>query len=104
MTRGAIFAVDILLMAVSFPRMFVREDEKHLVKDGFGLNVKDTDGDLSNGVEEAFSRLWDGHRELHDIKNVVHEWVKARPKLAAKFFPFLAFCMGVVGFVVGVSV
>lgn len=102
--QWAVFIVGLFLMAVSFPRMFVRDDEKALTRGNFGLDIKDGDSDPSDGVEDAFNRIWDRHRIGHDIKNVVHEWAKARPKLAAKFLPFLALCTGLTGFVVGILI
>lgn len=89
MLKWPLFILSLILMGFSFPGMFFRKDEKHLVADNFGLSVKDADGNLSDGVQEAYARVGKSWRILHDIKNISHEWGKNRPKLAVKFLMFL---------------
>jgi hypothetical protein len=92
-----IFIPALILMGLWFPAMFFRDDEKYMLKQNFGLNVKDADGNLSDGVEEAFGRIGQNwKRILHDVKNVAHEWVKGRPKLACKFLCFIIVVQAVV--------
>lgn len=100
MKRWLVFIASIVLLGLSFPAMFFRSDERDLLKDNFGLDKKDADGNTSDGVEEAFDRVWHTTRPFHDVKNVGREWVEANPKLAAKFLSFLIVVL-IAGVVVG---
>jgi hypothetical protein len=84
-----IFLTSIAACGISFPTMPFSAEQRALWRDNFGLGVKDADGDPRDGVQEAFGRIDGKGREFHDLKNVAHEWTKARPKLAAKFFSFV---------------
>jgi hypothetical protein len=87
--QWAIFAVSLVLLGLSFPGMFWRADERPLLARNFGLDARDADGRPQDGVEEAFARVWQPGRLLHDLKNVGREWVEANPKLAAKSLSFV---------------
>jgi hypothetical protein len=96
-----IFLASIIACGVSFPMMPFSEEQRALWRDNFGLGVNDADGDPRDGVEEALGRIDGAGREFHDLKNVAHEWTKARPKLAAKFFSFVIVVQfAIIGFLV----
>ena len=84
-----VFLVSLVLLGLSFPGMFFRKDERPLLARNFGLDARDADGRPHDGVEEAFVRVWQPGRLLHDLKNVGREWVEANPKLAAKSLSFV---------------
>jgi len=86
--KWGIFTLSFLLLALSAPGMFFRKDEKPLLKKAFNLNLKDADGNMSDGLEEAFIRVGEPGRFTHDVKNVMREWVEINPKVAAKFGAF----------------
>ena len=83
----------LILGGWSFPGMFWRADERHMLKDNFGLNKKDADGNLSDGIEEAIWRVSEPGRFTHDLKNVGHEWFKRNPKVAFKMTAFIINCL-----------
>lgn len=83
-----VFIVSLVLMGIWYPMMYFRDDEKHLLTDNFGLDIKDSDDKPQDGIEDAFIRVLDSP-SFHTIKNVAHEWAKNRPKLAVKFLMFL---------------
>lgn len=87
--QWALLVGALILGGLSFPGMFWRKDERHMLADNAGLNKKDADGELSDGVEEAIWRVSDPGRFTHDLKNVGHEWVKANPKVAFKMLSFI---------------
>lgn len=78
------FVASFILGGLSFPGMFWRDDEWTLLKQAANLKIKDADGDKSDGIEEAWERLTEPGRFLHDLKNIGHEWVKSNPKVAFK--------------------
>lgn len=88
------FIVSLILMGIWFPMMFFRADEKPLLRDNFGLDVRDADGKPQDGIEDAFRRVAESPR-FHTIKNVSHEWAKNRPKLAVKFLCFVIVALAV---------
>lgn len=106
MSRAAqwgIFIISLILMGLWFPVMFFRDDEKYLLRENFGLDVRDADGYSADGVEEAFARVGKSRRILHDVKNVAHEWTRARPKLACKFLCFVICVLAVLAAILGVQ-
>jgi hypothetical protein len=89
------FIASFILGGLSFPGMFLRKDERPLLKRAVNLKVKDADGDKSDGIEEAWDRLAAPGRFLHDLKNIGHEWVKVNPKVAFKGGSFVVLVLAV---------
>jgi hypothetical protein len=85
-----IFWLGVILGGCSLVVSPFRKDEgPGWFKDNVGLDVKDADGRLQDGVEEAFARVWTPGRLTHDLKNVPREWVRAEPKRAFKVLSFV---------------
>ncbi len=80
---------SIEISGLSFPAAPFRGDEGPRTRDNLGLDKKDADGRLQDGVQEALRRIWVGGRFWHDLKNLLHEWLKSNPKIVGKFLAFL---------------
>jgi hypothetical protein len=93
--KWGIFILSFLLLAFSTPGMLWRKDEKPLLKKAFNLNLKDADGNMSDGLEEAFIRVGEPGRFTHDVKNVMREWVEINPKVAAKLGAFVILVLAI---------
>jgi len=91
--QWALLIGALILGGLSFPGMFWRKDERYMLADNAGLNKKDADGDLSDGIEEAIWRVSEPGRFTHDLKNVGHEWFKSNPKVAFKMVSFIIVCL-----------
>ena len=83
------FILSFILGGLSFPGMFWRDDEWPLLVKAAKLKIKDGDDNPSDGIEDAWKRLAEPGRFLHDLKNVGHEWVKSNPKVAFKGLSFV---------------
>ncbi len=81
--------LSVYASGISFFMSPFREDEKGWFSEGFGLNKKDADGKLSDGIQEALQRMENPQRPFHDLKNVSYEWVKLDPKRANKFYSWV---------------
>jgi hypothetical protein len=78
------FIASFILGGLSFPGMFWRDDEWPLLKQAMNLKIQDGDDNPADGIEDAWERLTEPGRFLHDLKNIGHEWVKSNPKVAFK--------------------
>jgi hypothetical protein len=80
MMRFMIWAVAFIATAVSFPRLIARD-------------VSRRRNFLLAGVPEvvdSYDRVLAPGRTYHDLKNVLVEWTRADPQLAAKCLAFVA--------------
>lgn len=84
-----IFIASYLIGGISFLGMLFNAEDRELLKKAFNLRVKDADGNPSDGIEEAWARLWAPGKFWHDLKNIAHEWFKANPKVAFKGSGFI---------------
>lgn len=87
--QWSVLALGWALGGLSWPAMFWRQDERRFVANNAMLDEADADGDQSDGIEEAFWRVQEKGRFLHDVKNVGHEWFRRNPKFAFKFSGFV---------------
>ena len=97
--KPLVFVVALCASAVNFPLTFKRDplltlDFLHLRP---GTQATDSDEGGEDLVPGSYDEVADSYRRVrengfngHDLRNVTHEWTAARPKLASKFFPFLA--------------
>jgi hypothetical protein len=83
-----IFWLGVILGGLSFPAMFWREDERDMLKDNFGLDRKDADGDPGDGLEEGFKRVGEPGRFFHDVKGIPRRLGQENAKV---FFKLLSF-------------
>lgn len=92
-----VFWLGVIVAGISFPAMFWREDEKHMLKDNLGLDRKDADGNDGDGLEEGFIRLHTKGRFLHDVmgipRRIGQENAKAFFKLMSFVVVFLLTCI-----------
>lgn len=86
MIKLILFLLSVYASGLSFFVSPFRSDERGWFSEGMGLNKKDADGKLSDGIEEAFARMKELKRPFHDLKNISYEWVKLDPKRANKFY------------------
>lgn len=81
--------LSVYASGISFFVSPLRKDERPWFSELFGLNKKDADGKLSDGIQEALQRMENPQRFFHDLKNVSYEWVKLDPKRANKFYSWV---------------
>jgi hypothetical protein len=88
--RIAIWIVSFLAAGWSFPKLIATDTmrRRNFLKGGVPA------------VDDSYERVLAPGRTYHDLKNVMTEWVRADPQLAAKFLAFVA----LVGWVVVVLV
>ena len=79
----------------------VEEDTIADRPDNWQLDRRDKDGDLSDGVYEAWLRLAD-EPSLHNLKNIPREWLEiVHPKTAARIMGRIAMVFAGVGAIMG---
>lgn len=80
MKRFFVWAVAFMATGFSFPRLLARDAMRRMnfLKDGVPE------------VDDSYERVFAPGRTYHDLKNVMTEWVRADPQLAAKFLCFVA--------------
>lgn len=93
------FICALFASAIDFPRTLWRDplltrDFLHLRPGALDPAAKEGGESIDPAsyeeVRRSYIRVWEKGRLGHDLRNVSHEWFAARPKLASKFFPFLA--------------
>lgn len=83
-----IFWLGVILGGLSFPAMFWRKDERDMLKDNFGLDRQDADGDPGDGMQEGFQRVGEPGRFFHDVKGIPRRMGQENAKV---FFKLMAF-------------
>lgn len=78
--RILIWIVSFLAAGWSFPKLIATDAmrRRNFLKDGVPE------------VDDSYERVRAPGRTYHDLKNVLVEWVRADPQLAAKFLCFVA--------------
>ena len=97
--QWTLFAISIVLMGLWFLRSPFRADERPFFADNFGLDSrKGVAGDGQDSMIEAWAALKAAPPKKlpHQLKNLLHEWVKEWPKRAAKFLSFIIVAQAVV--------
>lgn len=99
-----VFYTGLLLHGVSFRTIRSDEDTRADWPANVSLDRQDSDGDTSDGVQEAWQRIWTKGRPLHDLKNYPREWIEVvHPKTSARVFGFLlllTLAFGIAGWIV----
>jgi hypothetical protein len=78
--RAAVWIISFLAAGWSFPKLIATDAmrRRNFLKDGVPA------------VDDSHERVRAPGRTYHDLKNVMTEWVRADPQLAAKFLAFVA--------------
>jgi hypothetical protein len=96
-----VFYAGLLLHAFSFHTIRTDEDTAADWHDNVSLDRDDRDGDLSDGVYEAWLRILE-QPTPHNLKNYPREWLEiVHPKTAARVSGAIALGSLALGFAIG---